>query len=130
MKALTRILILGAVLAVVFIITLWTQQQVAQGQAPAPCPAVYPPLPAIPALTPPPKLRMGTRPGNQAESDWEAGLSASEKKFLQDIGQFLANQDEPIGLDQMHHPRALVPSVQKNPRYCYLNYPPWVYICG
>ena len=128
MRTRTRILILGAVLAVVFIITLSTQQQVAQGQQAPPRP--YQPLPAIQPTTPPPKLRLGTRPADQGENAWEVGLSASEKKLLQEIGQFLANQDEPIGLNQVHNPRALVPSVEKNPRYCFLNYPPWVYICG
>ena len=131
MRTRTRILILGAVLAVVFIITLWPQQQVAQGQqatAAAPCREPYDPLEPTPVTTPR-KLLLGIRQANQGENDWERGLSASEKEFLRHIGQMLAQEDEPVSMSQQHRPRAFAPMVHMNPTYCFLNYPPWVYIC-
>jgi len=76
------------------------------------------------------KLKLGERPPGQNKDDWRQGLSNEEQQLLEAIGQFLATQNEPIGPDGESHPGRFVPSVQRNPKYCFLNHAPWVYICG
>ena len=77
-----------------------------------------------------PKLKLGERPPGQDKDDWKKGLSKQEQDLLATIGEFLAGLDEPMGLDEELHPGRFVPSVQRNPKYCFLNHAPWVYICG
>jgi len=77
-----------------------------------------------------PKLKLGERPPGQNKDDWRQGLSDPEQKLLEAIGQFLASQEEPLGPDGEFHPGRFVVSAQRNPKYCFLNQAPWVYICG